>query len=100
MNAAPIAHQRIVDVPCTIEMEQTAESLHAHVELEGVDVGPGDMVCVHDAPELVAFGERAVFLRTATVTRANWFGRFYAHLEGYLELTELYEVGFSEGTPS
>ena len=86
-----------VDVPCTIDMEQSPDSLHAYVDLDGVNVGPGDEVIVHDAPSMIAFGEKAVYLRHATVRRAGPLQRFWAHVEGYLELTELYEVSFSEG---
>jgi hypothetical protein len=32
--------------------------------------------------------------RSATVIRATWLDRLKATVEGYLELTELYEVGF------
>ena len=42
-----------VDVPCTVDIAQTVESLHAHVELQGIDVEPGDSVLVHDAPSTV-----------------------------------------------
>jgi hypothetical protein len=38
-----------------------------------------------------------VFHRQASVRRAGWLGRLWAYTEGYLELTELYEVSFSEG---
>ena len=88
-----------IKVPCTVDLEQTADFLHAHVDLHGFDVGPGDEVLVHDAPTRIAFGERAVFQRQASVRRAGPFGRAWAYLEGYLELTELYEVSFSEGKP-
>ena len=31
------------DVPCTVEIEQTSETLHAHVVLDGdIDIKPGD----------------------------------------------------------
>ena len=91
---------RTIRVPCTVEIEHTAESLHAHVELEGVDIGPGDEVTVHGAPTHIPFGERAVFDCEATVVRAGPIERLKARVEGYLELTELYEVGFSEGRPT
>ena len=40
-----------IEVPCTVEIEQTSESLHAHVELDGdIEIRPGDEVIVHDAP--------------------------------------------------
>ena len=88
---------RVVEVPCTIDMEQTADSLHAHVDLQGIAVRPGDAVIVHDAPGTIPFGQSAVYQRSATVRRAGPLRRFWAHVEGYLELTELYEVSFSEG---
>ena len=84
------------EVPCTVEIEHSFDSLHANVELEGVEVGPGDQVIVHDAPTTVPPGERQTFQRRATVIRATIFDRLWARVEGYLELTELFEVGFSE----
>ena len=34
---------RTVTVPCTVEIEQTPESLHAHVTLDaGFEIEPGD----------------------------------------------------------
>ena len=87
----------IVDVPCTVDLEQTRDALHAYVDLEGIAVGPGDEVVVHDAPTMIGFGETAVYARVASVRRAGPLQRLWAHVEGYLELTELYEVSFSEG---
>jgi hypothetical protein len=90
--------RRSFDVPCTVEIEQTSETLHAHVVLDGdIQIGAGDEVMVHDAPTQVAFGERLVVRRTATVIRGGLFDRLWARIEGYLELTELYEVSFSDG---
>lgn len=86
-----------IEVACTVDVECSFESLHAYVELDGIEVGPGDQVLVHDAPTEVAFGERIVRRCRATVQHATWLGRLLARVEGYLELTELYEVGFSEG---
>ena len=89
------------EVPCTVEIEQTSEMLHAHVILDGdVEIAPGDEVRVHDAPTGVPFGERLVVRRTATVVRGNALDRLRAKIEGYLELTELYEVSFSDGRAS
>ena len=86
-----------VQVPCTVDLMNTPEFVHAHVELEGIDVGPGDTVIVHDAPSTIAFGEHQVLRRMATVTRATALDRFITKVTAYLELTELYEVGFSAG---
>jgi hypothetical protein len=91
---------RRFEVPCTIDIENTPESLHAHVELDGIDARPGDMVRVHHAPAVVPFGQRIVRRSRATVTRAGVLTRALAHLNGYRELTELYEVGFSDGRAS
>ena len=86
-----------VEVPCTVEIEQTPESLHAHVSLDApFHIGPGDAVQVHDAPTSVPYGERLVVQRTATVTRAGRLERLWTKLAGHLELTELYEVSFTE----
>lgn len=90
-----ILGRRRLDVPCTVDIEHSFDSLHAHVELEGVEVGPGDEVMVHDAPTHVPFGERVVVQRMATVVRAGWPERLLTKLLSRLELTELYEVGFS-----
>ena len=84
-----------VTVPCTVELSNTAETLHAHVELEGIEVGPGDEVLVHDAPFIVAFGEHTVYQRSATVSKASWFTRIWTRLCSRFELTALYEVSFS-----
>jgi archaeosine-15-forming tRNA-guanine transglycosylase len=81
-----------------VEIEQSSETLHAHVVLDGdIQIQPGDEVTVHNAPTHVAFGERLVVRRMATVVRGSALDRLRAKLEGYLELTELYEVSFSDG---
>lgn len=86
------------EVPCTVEIEHTPESLHAHVELHGgVELRPGDEVLVHGAPITVPFGQKLVVERRATVVRASAFERFWTRILAYWELTELYEVGFSAG---
>ena len=89
--------RRTVEVPCTVEIEQTPESLHAHVTLDAdFDIEPGDEVLVHDSPVSVPYGERLTVRRTATVIRAGRLERLWTRLAGHLELTELYEVSFSE----
>ena len=89
------------DVGCTIEIEQTGESLHAHVSLDNdLEIRPGDEVTIHGAPVKVGFGECLNLRRTATVVRAGALKRMMTHLAGYLELTELYEVSFSDGRAS
>lgn len=84
-----------VDVPCTIEIEHSWESLHAHVELEGVDVAPGDEVHVHGDVISVPFGEKRVLHRMATVTRATAPERLWVRMTGDFEFMELLEFSFS-----
>jgi hypothetical protein len=87
-------------LPCWVDIENTAERLHAHVELDGYDPGPGDEVIVHDAPTDVPFGEHVRVRCRATVVPASRLAGLISRAAGYLELTELYEVGFSEGRSS
>jgi archaeosine-15-forming tRNA-guanine transglycosylase len=101
MNKPRRSPRKTFDVPCTVEIEQSSETLHAHVVLDGdIQIRPGDEVMVHDAPTHVAFGERLVVRRMATVKRGSVLDRLRAQIEGYLELTELYEVSFSDGRAS
>lgn len=95
MNGGRLFGRRGVDVPCTVDIEHTPESLHAYVDLEGIEVGPGDTVLVHDAPIDVPFGEKIVCERHATVDQAGLVSRLWTKLTAFLELTELYEVSFT-----
>lgn len=85
---------RRIEVTCLVDIEQTAESFHAHAIPEGVDLQPGDTVIVHDAPQHVRFGERVQVPCRATVIKAGPITRFWTQLTALLELPELYEVGF------
>jgi hypothetical protein len=96
MNANWVMRLHSVEVPCTIEVEHTSESLHAHVELMAdMDVEPGDEVIVHGPPIYVPFGEKALLHRLATITRASRLKRAWTRVISKFELTELYEVSFS-----
>ncbi|MBY0611960.1 MAG: hypothetical protein K2P80_07215 [Beijerinckiaceae bacterium] len=95
-----IGSRKMVDVPCTVEIVQTPDSLAAHVTLDGFDVGPGDKVIVHNPPTSIGFGEQATFNCRATVYPAGPIGRGLTKALAYLELTELYEIGFSAGSAS
>ena len=95
-----ITSRRIENLPCVVDIEQTPDSLHAHVVIEGVQPGPGDKVIVHGAPTSIAFGERGTFQCRATIYRAGPIARQMTRAMSYLELTELYEIGFSAGSAS
>lgn len=85
---------RRLEVPCTVEIERSADSFHAYAVPEGVRLRPGDRVIVHGAPGRIAFGERMRFRTQATVLRAGPLTRAWTQLVAILELTELYHVGF------
>lgn len=87
------ARQRSV-VPCTVDLESSHDHFHAHVDLKGVEVDPGDEVLVHGTPSRVPFGTQRTFESTATVHRASWLRRQFVKLTGGTELYELYDVGF------
>ena len=96
--ADPFKGKRTIDVPCTIEIENTFESLHAHVNLHGgIEVEAGDEVLVHGDEIRVPYGQKVTLERMATVTRANWLQRKITSLLARFELTELFEVSFSSG---
>ncbi|HTI30803.1 MAG TPA: hypothetical protein VL405_01630 [Sphingomonas sp.] len=85
------------DTPCRVEVELSDEFCRADVVLANdYQVGPGDRVCVHGAPIHVGFGERRVEDRIATVERASTVERLWTKFAGHFEMTELYEVSFSD----
>lgn len=89
---------RVFTTPCRIEVEQSDEHFHAHVELdEGIAIFPGDRVRVHGAPIRISFGERIAVERIATVTRAGPLLRFWTRAAAYFDMRELYEVSFNPG---
>ncbi len=83
---------------CRIEIEQSPDHFHAHVELaDNIEIQPGDRVRVHGDPIQISFGERVVFDRIATVQRAGLLRRAWTRFAGHFEMAELYEVSFTPG---
>lgn len=82
-------------VNCHVDMSNTSEYLYAHVDLDGLQVGPGDEVLVHDPIVDIPFGEVLSYQRTATVSKASLLSRLWVYLTARLEITLLYEVSFS-----
>jgi hypothetical protein len=98
MMAGTWRFRETIETPCTIEIEQTHDFFHAHLTLEqDIEIQPGDRVLVHGKPIRVAFGQKLLERRTATVERANWLARAWTKIAARLELTELYEVSFTPG---
>jgi hypothetical protein len=60
-----------------------------------IEIQPGDRVQVHGAPFRLAFGQKLVERRHATVRRAGWLARGWTKLSARFHLTELYEVSFT-----
>ena len=85
---------RSFEVPCTVELENSFDSLHAHAIPEGVVLRPGDQVIVHNAPDHLAWGETRSFRTTATVIRAGAIARLWTELSAIWEIAELYHCGF------
>jgi len=82
------------EVPCTVDLEMTHDHFHAHVDLKGVEVDPGDEVLVRNTPSRIAFGTTTTFESSAEVKRASWLKRQIVKLTGGTDIHELYEVGF------
>jgi uncharacterized Zn finger protein len=83
--------------PCTVEVSNRFESLHAHVRFDnGAVVHPGDEVQVQGPPVMAPYGEVVVERRIATITRASAIERLWTRLTGDLEFMELCEFSFSE----
>lgn len=89
---------RAIDTSCTIEIEQTSDYFHAHVSLDAdIAIQPGDKVRVHGDPISVAFGQKLVERRRATVERAGWLTRAWTRVAGLAEFEHLYDVSFTPG---
>jgi len=93
-----LARQRDdLEVPCRIDIEHSAHSLHAIVELELPEIRPGDEVRLLDAPTAIRAGDRLVRQGSAAVHRAGRLRRMLTRMGSYRELFDLFEVGFSDG---
>ncbi|MEM6680657.1 MAG: hypothetical protein AAF607_00290 [Pseudomonadota bacterium] len=89
--------EKTLEVDCTVEVQNTFESLHAHVRFDGgVTVNPGDEVTVHGKPIEVPYGDKQTFRRKATVKRAGLVERLWTKATGDFEFMELCEFSFSE----
>lgn len=97
MKLSSIFWRERIDVPCTVEINNTFESLAAHVRFDdGTTIGPGDEVTVHGAPISIPYGQEQTFRRRATIIRASWLERQWTRATGDLEFMELCEFSFSE----
>ena len=83
--------------PCTVEISNKFESLHAHVRLNnGAVIEPGDTVQVQGPDIKAPFGEIICEEREAVIIRASAIERLWTRLTGDFEFMELCEFSFSE----
>lgn len=86
------------ETECTVDIENSFEYLHAHVELDGnPPLYPGDKVKVHGDPVVVPYGEKLVLRRGATVTRADPLTRAWTKFSSDFDCFEMFEVSFTSG---
>ena len=86
--------QRQIDVACTLRVGQTAESLHAHMELDAIEINPGDIVrLIQAAPTSIGLDE-TVYQARVSVQRAGPLARMMTRIAGLFSVLELIEVGF------
>jgi hypothetical protein len=81
-------------VACRVDLEATHEHFHAHVDLGGIVIAPGDAVLVHGTPDRIPFGERRTFESRAEIARAGLVKRMWTRLVGRFGFQDLYDVGF------
>jgi hypothetical protein len=98
MIKLPRFRRQARETVCTINVECSAASVHAHVELDdNLALRPGDRVKVHGPPIQVGFGQSLMLRRDATVEQAGFMERAWVRLAAHFELAELYEVSFTPG---
>lgn len=90
----PILGGRREEITCSVDIEHSFDSLHAHAIPEGIALRPGDRVIVHGAPTEVGFGESRRLTCRATVIRAGALERAWTEFSALFELVELYHCGF------
>ena len=84
---------RAIDIRCLVDIEVTPDSFHAFSPPD-LDMRPGDVMVIHDAPVSVGFGDRLTRECRATIRRAGWLRRQWTKASGLFALTQLYDVGF------
>ncbi len=85
---------RRIEIECDVDLERSLDSFHAYAVPDGIAIGPGDTVVVHDMPTHLEFGECRRFRARATVFQAGLLRRLWTEFKSVFEVTGLYEVGF------
>ncbi len=79
----------------SLDMSNTWEDLYAHVDLEDVDIGPGDSVKLHQVPVDLPYGQKRQVKGKASYFKASALKRWFITTFSRFEITMLYEVSFS-----
>ncbi|MEM6537193.1 MAG: hypothetical protein AAF668_05620 [Pseudomonadota bacterium] len=91
-------NNRLIRTNCTVTVKSTYETLEAHVELDdGLLPTSGDKITVFGAPIQIDYGETIQIRRPAHLERGTLFDKLKVRIAAFFELTELYEVSFSDG---
>ena len=64
------------EVPCAVDLEATQEHFHAHVALEGFEVGAGDEVLVHGTPSHIPLGAQLALSLSGLVSCATFLNAY------------------------
>ena len=95
-----IGSTRRVQARCLLDIEHSFDSLHAYAVPQDVEINPGDVVHLHDAPTRIADGESLTRECRITVQRAGPLLQAWTRAVSVFFLTSLYEVGFdAKDTP-
>jgi hypothetical protein len=89
-----LGHSQTMIVPCRVTIGQTAESLHAHMEMDSVAINPGDIVLLVDAPHAMDRSTDGEYHARAMVKRAGVLRQMLTRFAGLFQILELIEVGF------
>jgi len=79
----------------SLDMANTWEDLYAHVNIEGIDIGPGDAIKLHQVPVDLPYGQKKFVKGKASYFKASATKRWFIKTFSRFEITMLYEVSFS-----
>ncbi|MBI1391960.1 MAG: hypothetical protein GC152_04385 [Alphaproteobacteria bacterium] len=97
-HASEQNRRRRIDTECTVTVRHTEETLEAHVVLDdGLLPAAGDRITVFGDPIRIDYGHTATFKRRARLERGGVLAKLRVRLASFFQLTELYEVSFSDG---
>ncbi|WP_428374627.1 hypothetical protein [Lichenicoccus sp.] len=85
---------RRIEATCALDIERSFDSFHAYAVPVDVEINPGDVVRLQQAPAPVGPGEHMTGECRITVQRAGPIMQAWTRAISVFFLTSLYEVGF------